>query len=246
MFKEEQTPNTLSLFFWGAVKFKHYSHNSRSSQIPRCIFLLTLSSPWIFNPEANFSSNLLSRALKYINSLWISWKLETRKETHKYCCHQGKDRRMVFSLFQHQIIPKRAPQSAAPDLQRVCPSRRADTLVNVTEGYIGSSASTSHRGIHRREQCCVFLDCGKIFSEFMPFIILKGICIQDVLMLAVFIAVEPLASNNKAAMHTEALCPQNICNSSLSSWQSFPSFFHMEYQIFNKAWAPLAIIVYLS
>lgn len=159
-----------------------------------------------------------------------------------YCCHQGRDHRMLFSLFQHQIIYPREYHSQWYLICRVCTSCQADTLVNKTGDYMGSSARISHRRIHSREQCCVFLDRGRAFSEFMPFIIHNKICIQDVLMLAVFITVKPLTSN-KAAMYTEALCPQDIHNSS-QFLQSFPPFFHREYQIFNKARATLAVIVY--
>lgn len=68
----------------------------------------------------------------------------------------------------------------------------------------------------------------------MSFIIHKEIHNQDVHMLAMFLAVEPLASY-KAAKHTEALCSQDIHNSSLPFLQSAPPFFQVEYQIFNKA-----------
>lgn len=61
----------------------------------------------------------------------------------------------------------------------------------------------------------MFLDCGKIFSEFMPFIIHQRIYVEDVLMLAALTVVESLASN-KVAMQTEARFPQSIHNLSLS------------------------------
>lgn len=142
---------------------------------------------------------------------------------------------MVFSLFQRQITYPRDHSGIWS--AKFVPHVRL-TLANIIEDYVGNSASISHRRIHSRihsrEQCCMFLDCGKISSEFMPFFILNGMCIQDALIPGLLINMEPLAPK-KAAMHTEALCPQDIHNSSVLFLQSCLQIFHVEFQIFDKA-----------
>lgn len=151
---------------------------------------------------------------------------QTRKERHMYYCHQGKEHSVVFNLFQHQIIYPGEHHSQS-DLQCVCISWCTDALVNGTKVYNRSSAFISHRRIHSREHCWLFLYCGKIFRELMPFIMQQTLCNQDVLLLAILIVVESLASN-KVATPSEAPFPRSIDNLSLSFWHSFPSFFQVD------------------